>query len=89
MSSKRSRSRPRSSHQEPEDTKKQKKKSNEKTTLSPEQLVKVRKLNLILERDGYDIETGLKKGMTQEMFDEANAEVRKKKSEKACSEVEC
>jgi hypothetical protein len=89
MSSKRSRSRPRSSHQEPEDTKKQKKKSNEKTTLSPEQLVKVRKLNLILERDGYDIEAGLKKRMTQEMFDEANAEVRKKKSEKACSEVEC
>jgi uncharacterized membrane protein len=89
MSSKRSRSRPRSSHQEPEDTKKQKKKSNEKTILTPEQLVKVRKLNLILERDGYDIETGLKKGMTQEMFDEANAEVRKKKSEKACSEVEC
>jgi hypothetical protein len=89
MSSKRSRSRPRSSHQEPEDTKKQKKKSNEKTILSPEQLAMVRKANLILERDGYDIETGLKKGMTQEMFDEANAEVRKKKSEKACSEVEC
>ena len=89
MSSKRSMSWPRSSHQEPEDTKKQKKKSNEKTILSPEQFVKVRKLNLILERDGYDVLTGLKKGVTQEMFDEANAEVRKKKSEKACSEVEC
>ena len=49
----------------------------------------VRKANIILEMDGYDVLTGLKKGVTQEMFDEANAEVRKKKSEKACSEVEC
>ena len=86
MSSKRSMSWPRSSHQEPEDTKKKNKIRIEKKIRKLEGFVMVRKA---LEMDGYDVLTGLKKGVTQEMFDEANAEVRKKKSEKACSEVEC
>ena len=90
MSSKRSMSWPRSSHQEPEDTKKKNKNRNENLIADLEEYVKKRKANIILfKRDRYELLTGLKKGVTQEMFDEANAEVRKKKSEKACSEVEC
>ena len=89
MSSKRSMSWPRSSHQEPEDTKKKNKKRNEKKIRKLEGFVMVRKTKVIFEVDGYDVLTGLKKGVTQEMFDEANAEVRKKKSDTACSEVEC
>ena len=68
---------------------KQNKKRNENLILNLEAFVMVRKANIILERDGYDVLTGLKKGVTQEMLDEANAEYRKKKSENACSEVEC
>ena len=87
---------PRSSHQEPEDTKKQNKKRNENLIPDLEEFVMVRKANIILrrdgilKRDGYDPSTGLPKGVTQEQFDKANEDYRKKKnSETACSEVEC
>ena len=90
MSSKRSMSWPRSSHQEPEDTKKKNKKRNENLIRDLEEFVMVRKANIILKRDGYDPSTGLPKGVTQEQFDKANQDYRdKKKSETACSEVEC
>ena len=96
MSSKRSMSWPRSSHQEPEDTKKKNKKRNENLIPDLEEFVMVRKANIILrrdailKRDGYELLTGLPKGVTQEQFDQANQDYRdKKKSETACSEVEC
>ena len=61
-----------------------------------EEFVMVRKANIILrrdailKRDGYELLTGLPKGVTQEQFDQANQDYRdKKKSETACSEVEC
>ena len=91
MSSKRSMSWPRSSHQEPEDTKKKNKNRNENLIADLEEYVKKRKANIILfKRDRYELLTGLPKGVTQEQFDQANQDYRdKKKSETACSEVEC
>ena len=50
----------------------------------------MRDANIRLEVEGYDTLTGLRKGVTQEEFDNANKDFRnKKKSETACSEVEC
>ena len=89
MSSKRSMSWPRSPLQEPELTKKQTEKRNEKRIRRLELFVMVRKANIRLEMEGYDTLTGLRKGVTQEEFDKANEDFRKKKSDTACSEVEC
>ena len=96
MSSKRSMSWPRSSHPEPEEQEKKNKKRNENLIADLEEFVMVRKANIILrrdgilKRDGYDPSTSLPKGVTQEQFDKANQDYRdKKKSETACSEVEC
>ena len=87
MSSKRSMSWPRSSHQEPNQTKEKNQKRNEKRLLTFEEFF--REHNAKLEREGYDISTGLPNGVTQEEFDKANADFRKQKSETACSKVEC
>ena len=89
MSSKRSMSWPRSSHQEPKQTKKQHEKRNEKRIRKFEEFFRVHKANIRLEREGYDTLTGLRTGVTQEEFDKANADFRKQKSETACSKVEC
>ena len=89
MSSKRSMSWPRYSHQEPGVTKKKKEKRNEKMIRRFEKFVRVRDVNIRLEREGISILTGLPKGVTQEEFDKANADFRKQKSETACSKVEC
>jgi hypothetical protein len=80
---------PRSSLQEPERTKKQTEKRNEKRIRRLELFVVVRKANIRLEMEGYDTLTGLRKGVTQGEFDKANEDYRKKKSKTACSEVEC
>jgi hypothetical protein len=85
MSSKRSMSWPRSSHQDPEKTKKR------NTIWKDKKIRKFEKflINWRLDRAGYDISTGLLKGVTQEQFDKANADFRIKKSDTACSQVEC
>ena len=87
---------PRSSLQEPELTKKQTEKRNEKRVRRLELFVMVRMANIRLEManirlemEGYDTLTGLRKGVTQAEFDKANEDYRKKKSKTACSEVEC
>ena len=89
MSSKRSMSWPRSSHQEPGQTKKQNEKRNAKRIRILEKTFRVHKANIRLVREGYDTLTGLRNGVTQEEFDKANADFRKQKSETACSKVEC
>ena len=93
MSSKRSMSSPRDSQQEPGNTKKKKKKKEKSNAKLIREADWVRDANIRLEREGYDTSTGLRKGVTQEEFDKANEDFRKKKSETksetACSEVEC
>ena len=81
---------PRSSHQEPRNTKKRKVKRNEERIRNFEEFVRVqRDANIRLELEGYDVSTGLPKGVTQDDFDKANEDFRKNKSQTACSEVEC
>ena len=47
----------------------------------------VREANIGLEMNGYDPSTGLRNGVTQGEFDQANEDDRKKKSDTACSQV--
>ena len=47
----------------------------------------VREANIRLEMNGYDPSTGLRNGVTQGEFDQANEDDRKKKSDTACSQV--
>ena len=80
MSSKRSMSWPRSSDQEPGNTKKRNEKRNEERLWKFKEFVRKRRdTNIRLEEDGYNVSTGLPMGVTQDDFDEKNADFGKNK----------
>ena len=71
---------PRSSDQEPGNTKKRNEKRNEESIRSFEEFVRKRRdTDSRLEEDGYDVSTGLPMGVTQDDFDKKNADFRKNK----------
>ena len=62
-------------------------KKNDKSIRKFKLFLMVREANIGLEMNGYDPSTGLRNGVAQGEFDQANEDDRKKKSDTACSQV--